>query len=54
MTVRPEDIFNEKDTILTVAGKSFSCKCGCNVFRQVGSSPKEYKCNSCNIIYTAE
>lgn len=44
-----------KNVLLTVAGKHFRCSCGCNVFNKPDSQkPELYRCNACNMEYSAE
>lgn len=40
-----------KNIILNVGGKSFTCDCGCNVFHHPGWDKDEYRCNSCSATY---
>jgi hypothetical protein len=38
--------------MLKVAGRSFSCDCGCNVFTKPDDADlNKFKCNSCGVIY---
>jgi len=45
----------EPNILLKVAGKPFSCNCGCNVFNKPKpvSDPDRYACNACAAEYTA-
>lgn len=53
---KEEPVLNEDGTIrsyvLTVAGKDFFCKCGCNCFHKPDKTrPEVFECNSCQIRY---
>lgn len=39
--------------MLKVAGKSFFCECGANVFHHPGEDADEFVCNGCGTHYTA-
>lgn len=40
--------------LLKVAGKSFHCECGCNVFHHPGTDADEYSCNACKQVFRAD
>lgn len=38
---------------LTVAGKPFYCKCGCNVFQHIDYDKSKFSCSNCKTEYTS-
>jgi hypothetical protein len=40
--------------VITVAGKRFFCRRGCNVFNNPTNDAKLYECNSCKVQYKGE
>jgi len=48
---------NKKSTIISIDGKRFACKCGCNVFtkeEKTNDGWNIYSCNSCERKYEGQ
>ncbi len=45
--------YSDKDAMVSIGGKSFHCRCGCNVFKH-NISLDQYKCNGCGTVYQGE
>jgi len=54
ISVKREANEQPRNILLKVAGKSFRCSCGCNIFQKLDpDNENEYTCNACHATYKA-
>lgn len=52
ISVKREANEQPRNILLKVAGKSFRCSCGCNIFQKLDpDNENEYTCNACHATY---